>query len=200
MTPMEPRASAALRTAVTWTRFVIYIPVVALFIGSLALALLGGWETVRAVYRAFFDGSISEKESLVDFIALADLFLLSTVLYIIALGLYELFVDDRLPLPEWLVVSDLDDLKEKLAGVIVVVLAVFYLGFVVKATDPMAVMWEGLGVSAMVLALSVFLSGLQRHKASGAAAPQALIHTIEDAIAGDVARAEELPTGEPGKA
>ena len=105
---------AAYKRLITWTRFLIWIPVIAMFVGAVALVVLGGFETAVAVYRAFFDGTVSEKETLVDFITLADLFLLATVLYIIALGLYQLFIDDTLPLPQWLIVHDLDDLKEKL--------------------------------------------------------------------------------------
>lgn len=184
---IEPKASAhsSYKRAVTWTRFLIYIPVVALFVGSIALVVLGGFETVIAVYRAFFDGTVSEKETLVDFITLADLFLLATVLYIIALGLYQLFIDDTLPLPTWLVVHDLDDLKEKLTSVVVVVLAVFFLGVVVKSPAPTAVLWEGLGIAAMVLALSVFLFAFKSLRAEEKAeeGPRAMLHAMEDRIA-----------------
>jgi uncharacterized membrane protein YqhA len=51
-----------------------------------------------------------------------------TVFYIIALGLYELFVDDRVELPQWLIIRNIDDLKNKLAGVVVVVMAVLFRG------------------------------------------------------------------------
>jgi uncharacterized membrane protein YqhA len=188
MATSEKKTHSMLQRAITWTRFLIYIPVVALFTGAVALVLVGGFETAWAVYRALFDGSVSEKETLVDFISLADLFLLATVLYIIALGLYELFIDDRLPLPQWLVVNDLNDLKEKLTGVVVVVLAVFFLGFVVKATDPMLVLWEGLGIASIILALSVFLRGF-KHEApkGGDEPPKALVHALEAQIAADEA-------------
>ena len=35
----------------------------------------------------------------------ADYALLATVLYVLALGLYSLFVDDRVPMPGWLRIS-----------------------------------------------------------------------------------------------
>ncbi len=176
-----------LQRAVTWTRFLVYIPIVSLFIGAVALIIVGGVETVGAVYRALLDGTVSEKESLVDFISLADLFLLATVLYIIALGLYELFIDGSLPLPQWLIVRDLDDLKEKLAGVVVVVLSVFFLGFVVKATNPTLVMWEGIGIAAMIGALSLFLWTFGRGKHGGSAEPpQAFVAAMEAEIEREV--------------
>jgi uncharacterized membrane protein YqhA len=198
----EPAKSnnAWLRRTVTWTRFLIYIPVVALFVGAVALVVLGGFETVMAVYHAFFDGSVSEKQTLVDFITLADLFLLATVLYIIALGLFQLFIDDTLPLPQWLVVHDLDDLKEKLTSVVVVVLAVFFLGVVVKSPESIRILWEGLGIGAIILALSVFLLAFKRlkHEASDEDGPRAMIHVMQDEIAREQAEISEIET-RPGE-
>ena len=52
------------------------------------------------------------------------LFLLSTVFYITALGLYELFIDDRIKVPEWLGIHDIVDLKAKLISVTILVLSV----------------------------------------------------------------------------
>ncbi len=59
--------------------------------------------------------------------------MLAVVLYIMAVGLYELFIDDNLDLPAWLVIHNLEDLKEKLVGVVIVVLAVFFLGRVIES-------------------------------------------------------------------
>jgi hypothetical protein len=70
-------------------------------------------------------------------IELIDIFLLGTILYIVALGLYELFIDATLPVPSWLQIATLDDLKDKLVGVVVVLLAVTFLG--------RAVVWNGSG-------------------------------------------------------
>lgn len=178
----KPSRYSRYQVAVTGTRYVIWIPVVALFVGALALVLVGAIETGWALYAALFDGSVSEKETLVDFITLADLFLLSTVLYIIALGLYQLFIDDTLPLPHWLVVTDLDDLKEKLTSVVIVVLAVFFLGSVVKAVEPMNIMWEGLGIAAVVGGLSLFLIAFRGSHRTDGKAPRALAHALAERI------------------
>ena len=64
-----------------------------------------------------------------------DVFLLGVLLFIISMGLYALFVDDTLPLPRWLEIHDLDDLKAELISVVVAVLAVLFLGEVWK--------WDG---------------------------------------------------------
>jgi len=73
------------------------------------------------------------------------------------LGLYELFIDDTIPLPAWLQIHSLDDLKSKLVGVVAVVLAVSFLGAVIKGMEPLSLMYEGVGIAAVVAAMGYFL-------------------------------------------
>ena len=65
----------------------------------------------------------------------ADYALLATVLYVLALGLYSLFVDDRVPMPTGFASTTSGQLKELLAGVVVVAIAVIFLG--------QALTWDG---------------------------------------------------------
>ena len=57
----------------------------------------------------------------INLIELMDIFLIATVLYIFAIGMYELFIDN-ISLPEWLIIRNLHDLKVKLSSVIVLVM------------------------------------------------------------------------------
>ncbi len=75
------------------------------------------------------------KTLIADSIALIDMFLLGTVLFIVAAGLYQLFVDSRVSLPAWLRITSLDDLKSLLTGVIIVALLVAFLGSAVTWTS-----------------------------------------------------------------
>ena len=63
------------------------------------------------------------------------MFLIAIVIYIMSLGLYALFIDDKLPLPRWLEIHDLEDLKNHLVSVVIAVLAVLFLRE--------AVAWDG---------------------------------------------------------
>jgi uncharacterized membrane protein YqhA len=56
-----------------------------------------------------------------------DLFLIGTILYIVALGLAALFLDSEAALPRWFKVRELQDLKFVLAQSIVVVMLVGFL-------------------------------------------------------------------------
>ena len=86
-----------------------------------------------------------------------DLFLLGTVFYIIALGLYELFIDTNIRVPSWLEIKTLDDLKDKLIGVVIVVLAVLFLGQVVSWNGQKDLLGYGVAIALVIAALTYFL-------------------------------------------
>lgn len=143
------------------SRYLVLLAVFSTLVAATVLLVYGTLETFVVVRDAVRAGEVSARGAKVlqlAFIGLADLFLVSTVLYVMALGLYELFIDDRIPLPAWLVVHDVDDLKGKLAGVVVVVLAVLFLGEVVGWDGQRNLLWLGGGIALVIAALTYFLS------------------------------------------
>ena len=96
------------------------------------------------------------KDTIVDVLTAVDAILLGTVLLVIGYGLYELFVDTRLEVPAWLQVRDLDDLKSKLIGVVVAIIAVVFVGVFVDANRASDVVSYGLGAGALVAGLALF--------------------------------------------
>ena len=96
------------------------------------------------------------KETIVSILTSIDAILLGTVLLVIGYGLYELFVDSRLEIPEWLEINTLDDLKAKLTGVIVAIIAVVFVGFLVEIKSASDVLYHGVGAGAVVLSLAAF--------------------------------------------
>lgn len=141
-----------------WTRFIILVPVLGLLVGALALVALGAVETVSIITSALSE-TAGTKETLVAFIELADLFLLAVVLYMISLGLFELFIDSDLKLPAWLRFNSFDDLKHQLVGVVIVVLGVLFLGQAIKVKDAQELFWIGAATALVIVALSYFLRG-----------------------------------------
>ncbi len=138
------------------TRFIILVPVVSLFIGALTLVTVGGVKTVSTVLTALGPG-LTSKQVMVTFIELADLFLLAVVLYMMSVGLYELFIDPDVALPDWLQFNDIDDLKHRLAAVVVVVLGVIFLGLAVNFSSARDLALQGVGIAAVIFALAYFL-------------------------------------------
>lgn len=90
-------------------------------------------------------------------IELIDAFLLGTAFYIVALGLYELFLNRHIDTPNWLHVHSLDDLKTRLLAVTILVLSVFFLEQVInwdRKSDILALgIAEALVIAAITLAI-----------------------------------------------
>ncbi len=141
---------------VGYTRFMAFIPSVGMLVASVALMISTLVSTVRITFEVA-QGHIDMQDMLVEYIEYADFFLLSIVLYIMSIGLYSLFVDDKIELPSWLVIHTLDDLKEKLVSVIVVVMGVFFLGRLIHGAEAIDLLCMGAGIGAVVLSMAYFV-------------------------------------------
>lgn len=144
-----------MRRIIELSRYVVVLPSLGALVGGLILIIIGLWDMGSAAVK-LVQSDIYLKESVVSVLAAVDTLLLATVLLVIGYGLYELFVDESLELPAWLQIHSLDDLKGKLIGVVVAVIAVVFLGELVEGKDAQATMMTGLGAGALVLALAAF--------------------------------------------
>jgi uncharacterized membrane protein YqhA len=137
------------------TRYAVIVPAIASIIGALLLMAQGSLAMVQVVFETIIQSS-PLKESIVEVLTAIDAILLGTVLLVIGYGLYELFIDTDIQVPKWLQVNDLDDLKSKLIGVVVAIIAVVFVGVFVDSNRADDVVSYGLGAGALVLALAVF--------------------------------------------
>jgi uncharacterized membrane protein YqhA len=137
------------------TRYAVIVPAIASIIGALLLMAQGSIEMVVVVYESITSHAYL-KDTVVDVLTAVDAILLGTVLLVIGYGLYELFVDPDLTVPDWLQVRDLDDLKSKLIGVVVAIVAVVFVGVFVDANRADEVVAYGLGAGALVAGLALF--------------------------------------------
>lgn len=149
-----------LRQILPRTRFLILIAVLGALVAATTLLIYGALEVITLASKALSEevSSKGAKALALGFIEVTDLFLLATVLYITALGLYELFIDDTLKLPSWLEVHDLDDLKGKLTSVVIVVMGVIFLGQVVTWDGERNLLPFGAAIALVIAALSGFLA------------------------------------------
>jgi uncharacterized membrane protein YqhA len=124
------------RNILAGSRYLVIISVLGTLVGSIIVLVYGAVTVVGVLIEIFFNHIVFTTEEVkivaVSSVELIDLFLLSTILYIVSLGLYRLFIDPTLPLPGWLEIGDLNDLKERILGVIIVLLAISFLGYVVE--------------------------------------------------------------------
>ena len=137
------------------SRYAVIIPSAASIIGAIVLMILGSIEIVRSAVDVVAK-QVPLKETVVAILTSVDAILLGTVLLVIGYGLYELFIDTNLEVPDWLEINTLDDLKAKLIGVVVAIIAVIFVGVLVDTKSPSEVLYYGVGAGAVVLALAAF--------------------------------------------
>ena len=179
------RIERVLESVLFNSRFVVLVAVISSLVGSLAMfyvAAVDTWITVSHLAH-YADPSLTEEarraihDSTVGHVVeIVDGFLLATVLLIFALGLYELFVS-KIEVNEAdhaenvLVIRDLDDLKNRLAKVILMILIVTFFERVIgiRMTTPLDVLYFAAGIALIGAAL--WLSHAAEGKKGGEKAP-----------------------------
>lgn len=143
------------------SRFMIILAVIGSLLAAATLLIYGLLETAQLIWTTIETGEVSRKGAkalALEFIEIVDLFLLGTVFYIIALGLYELFISTDVSVPGWLTIKTLDDLKNKLIAVVIVVIGVLFLGQVVGWDGERDLLGYGVACALVIAALTYFLS------------------------------------------
>ena len=148
---------------IAFTRFAVFIPAMASILGAVLLMIQGSVEMIRTIINAAVNGT-KLKLTIVEVLTAVDAILLGTVLLVIGYGLYELFIDEDLEVPVWLQVHDLDDLKSKLIGVVVALIAVIFVGVFVDSNRAEDVISFGVGAGALVTGLALFSFATRKEK------------------------------------
>jgi uncharacterized membrane protein YqhA len=140
------------------TRLIFAFAILSTFVASVALLVLGAIETFRTVAAllGFGEHALSPAETRQHFIEVVDLFLVATIMYVISIGLYQLFADSRLPVASWLKVRSASDLEQKLIGVLITVLGVESLGKVATWNGEANLLPFGLTTALLIGALAYF--------------------------------------------
>ncbi|RRS29951.1 MAG: membrane protein [Epsilonproteobacteria bacterium (ex Lamellibrachia satsuma)] len=156
------------------TRFFVLLAVIFSMLGGIALFIVASadvWNVVVEVFNVYVNHLHPEnfhEEIVGGLIGAIDLYLMAIVLFIFGFGLYELFISEidvakNSAASKILEIHSLDELKDKLAKVIVMVLVVSFFQRVLHTEYNGAV--EMLYFAGSILGLSVALYFL--HKESG---------------------------------
>jgi uncharacterized membrane protein YqhA len=148
-----------MKTVAHYTRYLILFPVIGLLITSALFFVLGGFGLLRLLWEAV-TGTIHvegvEVLPVVDILEFVHQFLIGTVLYIVGLGFYQLFIQEVEGLPAWLQVDSTEQLETNLIGVTIVVLAINFLGVVVSP-GKVDLLRYGTGIALPIFALAFFV-------------------------------------------
>ncbi len=139
------------------TRYLILVPIIGLLIAAAGFFVFGGFNLIRLMIDALLHGidahgTVPFEVEVVEYV---HAFLIGTVLYITAVGFYQLFIDE-IKFPSWLKIDSTEELETNLIGVTVVVLAVHFMG-IVFTDDPQYLLEFGIGIAAPIAALALFV-------------------------------------------
>jgi len=143
-----------MRTIVEKSKYLILIAVASTLLAAAAAFVWGGIKTVK-VLIGIVTGFGTDFTPAIALVELMDTFLIATVLFIFAMGMYELFIGN-ISLPEWLVIKNLHDLKVKLSSVVILVMGIIFLEHLVEWKDPQGTLFFGIGVTVVSVALIAF--------------------------------------------
>jgi len=166
------------------SRFVVLAAVVASLLTALAVFYMA---TVDAYYLLSHLGAYASplldvaaraklrSSTIAHVVEIIDGYLLATVLLIFSLGLYELFIskidraEDSETSSNVLLIHSLDDLKNRLAKVILMILIVKFFEHAIAMTfaSPLDLVYLALGIALIGLALYLSHAAEQRHAGPG---------------------------------
>lgn len=162
------------------TRFIVVIAVVACVFASIAMFVVATIDVVRLPHTvleymspalAGDDRRHLYNRTVADVAGIIDAYLFATILLIFALGLYELFVSkiEAAENSEFaeriLLVRSLDDLKDRLAKVIFLILIVKYFEYALEQTihAPLDLLMLAAGIALIALAIYLTRAGKAGH-------------------------------------
>ena len=178
------RLGGVLETAMWHSRWIVVIAVVAAILMSLGVFLITTVDVIGMAGQvvAYVDPTLNESartalrlQTIADVVGAVDGFLLAAVLLIFGLGLYELFIS-KIEAAEQsdiarrlLLVQSLDDLKDRLARVVLLILVVKFLQIALALKYQSAVDLILLAAGIVLVGLAVYLTS--HRKPGGSAHP-----------------------------
>ena len=144
------------------TRYLILIPILGLALAAAAFFIFGGIGLIRLLFELIINAygpahqSVEGGQGVIIFevVEYVHTFLVGTVLYITAVGLFQLFIKE-IDFVGWLKIESTEELETNLIGVTVVVLAVNFMGAVLTKNENL--LDYGAGIALPIAALGMFV-------------------------------------------
>ena len=144
-------------------RYVVILSVVLSILASVTLFFIGSWDIINAIIYQnplFNIDIINNNDLLFEIISSIDLFLIGIVLLIFGFGVYELFINEidfakGKFTDSTLKIKSLDQLKNKIIKVIIIVLIVKFFEKILKLTPNFSSPNDVLVFSLSILAICI---------------------------------------------
>lgn len=142
---------------------VVALPIATLFVSSVLFGLYGTWLAAEAAWHALADpGKRGVTELVPQFFGVVDVYLLTVVLYVFAVGLHELFIGE-LAVPKWLSIETLDELKAKLASVVILFVAIAFVKYLVDFRNPTETLLFAIATGILMASLTLYYRTKSEH-------------------------------------
>lgn len=157
-----------LRKLLEYSRYLMILPIIGSLLLMVGVVVMGFGVVVVQEWNLFSKGQFSAKDAkllTLTVVETIDMFLVGAISYIVAVGIYKLFISqtDEQLLPR-VRIEGLADLETKIIGVVIVAMAVGFLGKVTEAADPMGVLQGGVGIAVLIAALCLFMKMMESDK------------------------------------
>jgi len=150
-----------LRKTLEYSRYLLVLPVIGSLLLMFSVVITGLGTLVAQEWELLHQGGFSArtaKELTITVIQTIDMFLVGAISYIVAVGIYKLFISqEEGQLLKRVKIEKLADLENKIIGILVVALAVGFLGKAEEATDKLALLQGGAAIALVIGALCLFL-------------------------------------------
>lgn len=164
------------------SRFTVLLAVIGILLAAIVMFIKGCIEVIQGIavflpdMLAWRPNSQDDTAIILSFIPALENYLFATVLLIMSMGLYELFISKINPKcrtagsrpDHWLMIRDLDDLKSKMGEIVIMILIVnfFKQSFSVTFTQPIDLLVFGASIVLVAVALFVTHYSALRRKSS----------------------------------
>src|SRR3954470_2725082 len=157
-TDRDEQAETMMARVLKASRYLILLPIIGLTVAASFFFVFGGIDLFRLlieILQHLHAGGKTKNQIIFEVVEYVHTFLIGTVLYITAIGLYQLFIEE-IDFGGWLRIESTEDLETNLIGVTVVVLAVNFMGAII-AGGTTNLLQYGVGIALPILALGVFV-------------------------------------------
>lgn len=171
-----------LERAIEWllwkSRLIIFLSVISAIVSAIILILIGSYDVIIVIQKALHSFESAEayeslhRTAIIYIISSIDFYLIATVLFIFGIGLYELFIS-KIEYAEQdtcsskiLVIHTLDQLKEKLAKVIIMVLIVTFFKHAVnyKYENILSLLYLSIGIGLISGSIYLMSKGQKKEE------------------------------------
>lgn len=189
---------ASLGRMIGRVRYVVLLGVLGVLLLAISLFVLGAATAATSVWHAIqgaLRGEVASTPFTVELLEVVSTMLKAVVFFLVAVGLYSLFIAP-LSLPEALGVETLYDLETKLVSVIIVILAITFLEHFIRWEQPVDTLQFGIAMALVVACLVFFQTYLHRAKQAEMADSRTQMRAQQRLFEED-REMGEIPSGRP---